>query len=165
MLLIVSIKTIKGIRIDGVPWGTKWANICLVLLIHPNNINLIQRGRASESVIVIWLVLVKIYGNKPRKLLNRIKEKREINIKVVPLNLEIPNRVLNSKCKVKKILLQNIKLREGINQNNIGKNKIPNIVLNQFKEKLKIFVEGSKIENKFIIIFNLVQSNLLNFYY
>lgn len=40
-----------------------------------------------------------------------------------------------------------------MNQNTIGKNKIPKNELNQFKDKLKIFVEGSKIENKFIIIF------------
>lgn len=33
--LIVSIHTINGIKIGGVPWGTKWANICCVLLIHP----------------------------------------------------------------------------------------------------------------------------------
>jgi len=76
------------------------------------------------------------------------------------LNLEIPNKVLNSKCKIKKILFQNIEIREGRNQNIIGKNIIPNIVLNQFKEKLKIFVEGSKIENKFIIIFKLNEFDL-----
>lgn len=35
MFLIVSIHTIKGIRIGGVPWGTRWANIWVVLLIHP----------------------------------------------------------------------------------------------------------------------------------
>lgn len=35
MLLIVSIHTIKGIKIFGVPWGTKWINIFLVLLIQP----------------------------------------------------------------------------------------------------------------------------------
>jgi hypothetical protein len=38
----------------------------------------------------------------------------------------------------------------------MGKNKIPKNELNQFRDKLKIFVEGSKIENKFIIIFRLV---------
>lgn len=87
IFLIVSIITIKGMRIDGVPWGTKCANICLELFNHPNNINLIQRGRASLKVKVIWLVLVKIYGNSPKKLLKRIKENNEININVVPLNL------------------------------------------------------------------------------
>ena len=60
ILLIVSIHTIKGIRAEGVPWGTKWANICCVWLIHPYNINLNHRGRANERVIVRWLVLVKI---------------------------------------------------------------------------------------------------------
>lgn len=74
---------------------------------------------------------------------------------MVPLNLEIPKRVLNSWCKVKKILFQNIEIREGINQNIKGKNMIPKIVLIQFNDKFKILVEGSKIENKFIIIFRL----------
>jgi hypothetical protein len=35
IFLMVSIKTMKGINTKGVPWGTKWANICIVLLIHP----------------------------------------------------------------------------------------------------------------------------------
>jgi hypothetical protein len=70
-----------------------------VLFNHPKSINPSHKGKAKDSVIVIWLVLVKIYGNKPKKLLNRIRLNKEIKIKVVPLNLEIPNRVLNSKCK------------------------------------------------------------------
>jgi hypothetical protein len=45
----------------------------------------------------MWLVLVKIYGNSPKKLFIKINLKREINIKVVPLNLDVPNKVLNSK--------------------------------------------------------------------
>lgn len=151
--LILSINTIKGIKIFGVPWGTIWANICFVLLIHPNNIKLIHKGRANERVNVIWLVLVKMYGNKPKKLLKKIKENKEINIKVVPLNLLIPIRILNSLWRVKKIFCQKMRFREGINQNNKGKNKIPRKVLNQLRDKEKIFVEGSKIENKFIIIF------------
>lgn len=35
ILLIVSIHTINGIKIPGVPWGTKWQNMCWVLFIHP----------------------------------------------------------------------------------------------------------------------------------
>jgi hypothetical protein len=85
IFLIVSIKTIKGIKTGGVPCGTKWANICFVLLIHPKNIKLNQRGRANDSVRVMWLVLVKMYGNRPKKLLKRINVNNEINIKVVPL--------------------------------------------------------------------------------
>jgi hypothetical protein len=60
ILLIVSIITIKGIKIEGVPCGTKCANICFVLLIHPKSINLNHRGKARPKVIVMWLVLVKI---------------------------------------------------------------------------------------------------------
>lgn len=85
--LIVSINTMNGISTDGVPWGTKWANICFVLLIQPKSINLNHKGNAKEIVILIWLVLVKIYGNNPIILLNKIKLNKEINIKVVPLNL------------------------------------------------------------------------------
>jgi len=54
-----------------------------VLLIHPKNIKLNHKGRAKDSVKVRWLVLVKIYGNNPKKLLKRIKVNKEINIKVV----------------------------------------------------------------------------------
>ena len=58
MFLIDSIHTIKGIRIGGVPWGTKWANICWVLENHPKIINDSHRGRESIIVKTICLVLV-----------------------------------------------------------------------------------------------------------
>ena len=51
-LLIVSMITINGISIFGVPWGTKCSNIWLVFFIHPNNINLIHKGRAKVNVSV-----------------------------------------------------------------------------------------------------------------
>ena len=60
IFLIVSIKTINGIKAAGVPWGTKWANMCWVWLTHPNTIKASQSGSAKESVITRCLVLVKI---------------------------------------------------------------------------------------------------------
>lgn len=60
MLLILSIHTINGINMEGVPWGTKWANIRYVLLIHPYSMNVNHRGKANLNVITIWLVLVKM---------------------------------------------------------------------------------------------------------
>ena len=72
IFLIDSIKTIKGIKITGVPNGTKWANIWFVLLNHPYNIKISQIVNAIERVIAMWAVLVKVYGIRPKTLLIRI---------------------------------------------------------------------------------------------
>lgn len=69
-------------------------------MIHPKSMKPNHKGNARERVIVMCLVLVKMYGNNPKKLLKRINLNKEIKIKVVPLNLEIPSSVLNSKCRV-----------------------------------------------------------------
>lgn len=114
-----------------------------------------HKGNAKVNVNVKWLVLVKIYGNNPIKLLNKIIENKETKIKVLPLWPDGPNKVLNSLWRVNKIVFQKIVYREGINQYTEGINKIPKKVLIQFKDKLKILDEGSKTENKLVIIFNL----------
>ena len=58
--LTVSIITIIGIKNEGVPRGTKWANKLLYWKIIENNIVPNQIGNASTNVIDRWLVLVKI---------------------------------------------------------------------------------------------------------
>jgi hypothetical protein len=58
--LVVSIITINGISILGVPVGIRWANISFVLLYHPNNIKDNHNGIAIVKFNVIWLVLVKM---------------------------------------------------------------------------------------------------------
>lgn len=113
-----------------------------------------HKGRANPNVNVKWLVLVKIYGKSPKKLLNTIIENKEIKIKELPLWPVGPSRVLNSLWRVKRIEFQRNWKRVGINQNEAGINKRPKKVLNQFKDKFKIVVLGSKTENKFVIIFN-----------
>lgn len=138
----------------GVPWGTRWANIWLVLLIQPYSINENHKGRAIVRVIVKWLVLVKIYGNSPIKLLNKIIENNEINRIEFPFELFLINN-LNSLWSVNRILNHIIENREGNIQNSIGIINSPINVLNQLKEMLSIVVEGSKTENKLFIIFNL----------
>jgi hypothetical protein len=60
---------------------------------------------------------VKIYGNKPKKLLNKIIEKREIKINALPVFPVGLNRVLNSLKRVIRILFQKILMRDGIIQN------------------------------------------------
>lgn len=133
--LIVSIHTIKGMRMGGVPCGTKWANICVVLLSQPKIINLNHNGSANDKVRVKCLVLVKIYGNNPIKLLIRIIIKILVNIKVIPLFF-FPVRILNSLCSFSMIFNHNILLREGINQNKFGINKRKIIDLNQLSENI-----------------------------
>ena len=153
MFLIVSINTMNDISAGGVPWGTKWENIWFVWLIHPNSINLNHIGSAIVNVNAKCLVLVKIYGNNPMKLLNIIIIKIEMKMNVVPLNDLGPSNVLNSLCKVKFILFHIMLIRDDINQNIDGINSNPMNVLVQFNEILKILVDGSKVENRFVIIF------------
>lgn len=89
--------------------------MCCVLLIHPYIIKEIHSGRAKVRVRVKWLVLVKIYGNKPRKLLNRMRVNKDVKIKALFL-FKGPNRVLNSLNKINNILFQIKEMREGKNQ-------------------------------------------------
>lgn len=77
IFLIVSINTINGIRTDGVPCGTKWANICWVWLIHPLTIKVTHKGNERAKVIAMCLDLVNTYGRRPKKLLKRINENNE----------------------------------------------------------------------------------------
>ena len=57
-----------------------------------------------------------MYGNNPKKLLNKINENKEINIKEFPFLLFGPNNVLNSLCSVVKIKFHIMFIREGKNQ-------------------------------------------------
>lgn len=164
IFLIVSINTINDISAGGVPCGTKWANIWLVWLIHPNNINLNHIGNAIVNVNARCLVLVKMYGNRPIKLLNNIIIKIEIKINVVPLNDLGPNNVLNSLWRVKFILFHIMLIRDDVNQNIEGIINNPINVLVQFNEILKILVDGSKVENRFVIIFKFDSFFLLSFF-
>lgn len=101
---------------------------------------------------VIWLEAVKIYGNKPKKLLIKIKTKREIKITVEPWFEEGPKSILNSKCSFFNIDTKSIENFLGINQKT-GRQKIKIISdLNQLRERFKL-AAGSKTENKFVIMF------------
>lgn len=116
ILLIDSIRTMKGIRTPGVLCGTKWANMCLEWLIHPNNIKDTHIGKDNDKVRAKCLVLVKIYGNSPAKLLWTIRINNLITIIVLPTWDEGPNKVLNSECKVLITILITVKSRLGTNQ-------------------------------------------------
>lgn len=154
--LIVSMTTINGINMVGVPWGTKCSNMWFVFLIHPNNINLTHNGKASVSVIVRCLVLVKMYGNNPKKLFIRIIRNRDVKMNEFPLFLfPFLRIVFISWCSFFINILNIILFRDGISQILVGININPMIVLVQFSGRLLISVVGSKIENRLLIIFNL----------
>lgn len=74
-------------------------------------------------------------------------------MKVLPLNPLFPIKVLNSLCKVVKIIFHKYKSRDWISQKGMGRIKIPINVLIQLRENEKILVEGSNTEKRFIIIF------------
>lgn len=78
-----------------------------------------------------------------------------IKINVLPLNPLFPISVLNSLCRVINTEFHKYLIREGISQYAEGIIINPIKVLNQFSERLKIDVEGSNTENKFVIIFNI----------
>jgi hypothetical protein len=56
-----------------------------VFLIHLSNTNLTHSARAKVSVSVRCLVLVKMYGNSPRKLFVKIIRNSEVRINKFPL--------------------------------------------------------------------------------
>lgn len=104
-LLIDSMQTMNIIRAGGVPWGTKWANIWVVLFNHPNSIIVIQIGRANERVIIICLVDVKICGRRPKELFIEISQNREIRRKVIPGFFEFDSRIESSLLRMLNILI------------------------------------------------------------
>jgi hypothetical protein len=109
IFLIVSIHTMNGINTLGVPCGTRWISMWFVFLIHPNSMNPSQRGSAKDRVSTMCLVLVKMYGNNPRKLLNMIMENSEMKMNVLPfLSFLWFKRVLNSLCSFVVIVFHSI---------------------------------------------------------
>jgi len=154
--LIFSMITINGINIAGVPWGTKCSKMWLAFLIHPNNINLIHKCRVRFSVSVKCLVLVKIYGNNPRKLFVRIIGNSDIRINEFPLfSFPFFRIVFISWCSLFISNLIIILFHERISQILAGISRSPIAVLVQFSGRLLISVVGSKIENKFLITFTI----------
>lgn len=78
IFLVVSIKTIKGIKIIGVPWGIICANPRVIFFVHKNVIKLNHKGKENVKEKIKCLELVKIYGYIPIKLFIKIKVNKEI---------------------------------------------------------------------------------------
>lgn len=85
--------------------------------------------------------------------MNTINENKVTKIIVDPTGEEA-KRILNSLCKVVKILNHNNDHREGIIQYKTGMNINPAKVETQFKESPITEDKGSNTENKLVITFN-----------
>jgi len=105
----------------------------LAFLIHPNNINLIHKGRARVNVSVKYLVLVKVYGNNPRKLFVMIIRNSDVGMTEFPLfSFPFLWIVFIFWCSLFISNLSIILFHEGINQILDGISKSPTAVLFQF---------------------------------
>lgn len=74
---------------------------------------------------------------------------------IIKFDSEYLRMTLNSLIRNLKIIFHIIINRDGISQNWNGKIKIIKIILNQLRERF-VLVDGSKIEKRFIIIFNFI---------
>ena len=118
--------------------------------------NVIHRGNAKVSVSVRCLVLVKIYGNSPRKLFARFIRNSDVRMNEFPLfSFPFLRILFISWCSLFISNLIIILFCDGINQILVGIRSRPIAVLVQFSDRLVISVVGSKIENRFLITFNL----------
>jgi hypothetical protein len=106
-------------------------------VIQPNNINLIHRGRAAVSVSVRCLVLVKIYGNNPRKRFVKIIRNNDVRINEFPLfSFDFLKIVFIYWCSLFIRKLTIVLFHYGINQILVGINSSPIAVLVHFNGRL-----------------------------
>lgn len=148
--LVVSIKTITGIRTGGVPWGIKWASMDLGLFNQPYSIKPIQIGSDRAKVLVMWLVAVKVYGDSPHKLLIIIRVKIETATGINPEAAPGPVKVLNSAAIIVKTIFQGSLIFLGITQNKLGITTNTKASLTQLRAIVE--EEGSKTEKILTII-------------
>jgi len=125
-----------------------------VLFTQPNNINVIQRGKAKVKVRVVCLEAVKMYGNNPKKLFITINKNKEIKTKEDPLKEEGPKRVLNSLCNL--FRTEDKKIADFLEESQkVGTTKLKiNKELIQLIGILKL-AEGSNTPKRLVIIFRL----------
>lgn len=152
IILIDSIIAIKGARKIGVFKGIKWVIKFLKFLIIDIKIKKIQNGKANDNEKIMWLEVEKIYGKSPKKLLKKININNVININDGDLIFLILNNIKISLLRLLNNFNIIILIRLGISHKKFGIIIIIKILAIQFKFKLKIIVDGSKILNKFIII-------------
>lgn len=163
MLETISIKTMKFIKRRGVPIGTKWAIISFVLFFHPKIIKEIQIQKEAGKEIIMWAVGVKIKGNRAKKFTRKIDKNRDIKIIKFPFLMRFPKRGLisfirgmkNNNLKITFFLLIQY-LPEWNNMNNREEESQGKLVIKN--------MEGSKMENRFVIMISFLRRIIDNFF-
>jgi len=144
IFLTISITNIKLMRASGVPIGIVWINMCFVIKLQANIIIMNHIENANENEILIWAVGVKMNGNSAMKF--KVKMNRKITLirAIVPLgafSISVFISLLILFITMYFLLIKNLNFNVTV----MGRR----IVIHA---ELKIDEDGSKIENKFIII-------------
>lgn len=109
-----------------------------------------QRGSAIAKVMVKWLVAVKVYEVSPIELLIAIKIKIEVNMMIADF---FPCKIIKNSLEINNSILLRIVLFVVLMfQNEIGRKIRNRNILIQLE--IIVLEDGSKIENKFLIIFS-----------
>jgi len=110
-------------------------------------------GRARDKVTARCLVAVNVYDESPRALLMAIRLKMDVNIMIAGLFF---CKMIENSLEINfSILLKMILFVEGILQKDVGRTISIRVILTQFV--IIVLEHGSKIEKRFLIIFNLFQ--------
>jgi len=147
MFLTISIINIKLMRISGVPIGIVWIIMCFAINLQAKIIIIIHIENVNENVILIWAVGVKMKGNKA------IKFKIMMNKKITLIKKIIPLGVLIISAFISLLILLKVKCFLFPKNFNLINNMIGNMI--DAQEILIVDEDGSKIENRFIIIISL----------
>lgn len=87
IFLVSSIITMNDISTAGVPWGSKWASMWLVFLIHPNSIIPSQNEIDNGKVTVRCEVTENTCGYSARKFISKIVKNDVMIISSVPFSV------------------------------------------------------------------------------
>jgi hypothetical protein len=115
----------------------------------------IHIGRVRVNVSVRSLVLLKMYGNRPKKLFVKIMRNSDVRMNEFSLfSFPFLRSVFISWCSLFINKLTIILFHDGINQILVEISRSLMVVLVQFNGRVLISVVGSKIEYKFLVTFS-----------
>lgn len=149
ILLTNSIKTINIIRTLGVPWGTRWESILLVLLVQPNSIRASQNVKDTGKFKETWEETENTCGYSATTLIEIINVNKDIISKLVPFSFLL--RVKETSLeKIETNFLNKNRGEKDVNQ--VLKGKILKQTNKTTQENEKTEIDGSKMEKRFVII-------------